>query len=860
MAFKKTPPPQNVPDSPEKLLLELPRRKIPGVLLHQGEMMKEYATTALDLPDVALQLPTGSGKTLVGLMIAEWRRRKFKETVVYLCPTKQLVNQVVEQADEQYGLSVNGFTGTVSSYSPTSKAQYTNADKIAITTYNSLFNTNPFFENPQIIIVDDAHAAENYIASLWSLRIERTKENHLALHKAISGLIKPYIDSVNFVKLTGQIQSLGDLFWSDKLATPTLFEIKDQLCAIIDAHVEQSDLRHPWKMIRDQLEGCQVYLSSQDILIRPLIPPTWTHAPFENAKQRIYMSATLGAGGDLERLTGRKRIQRLPVPKEWTHQGIGRRFFVFPSMSLREQEIIDLRHKMMELAGRSVVLVPNERQKNEITTEVKTNLRFDIFDAENIETSKKPFVQSPKAVAIIANRYDGIDFPGDDCRLLFIDGLPRTTNTQEQFLMSRMGANILFNERIQTRVFQAIGRCTRSLQDYSAVVVTGELLPDYLVNRSRRAYFHPELQAELEFGVEQSQDTKLSDLLDNFRIFLNNGTEWEEANNQILQKRSQAEQKPFPAINDLGAVVEYEIDFQRRMWQGDYEKAMEAAERVLGRLTSPELRGYRALWHYLAGSAAWREGKRGNQSLAAKALTHFQAAKDAAPNIPWLVTLSKYQPDSQKSTKTNVLLLTQIERLEIIFNELGTTHYRNYDKKEKEILEGLRNPSLFEQAQKLLGEMLGFAAEKIESEASPDPWWTIGKFYIVFEDHVDADAGTELSPTKARQAASHPNWIKANVSLPENAEIIPVLVSSVKKASSGAEPHLKDLTLWHVGHFISWAEQALAIIRNLRSTFFEPGDLDWRAKAYSTLEKEKLDAVSIIEFLSNNKASGFIRG
>jgi len=112
MAFKKTPPPAAVPDSPEKLLLDLPRRKIAGLLLHQGEIMRSYAATAVNAPDVALQLPTGSGKTLVALMIAEWRRRKFKERIVYLCPTRQLVNQVVEQATEQYGLTVHPFTGS----------------------------------------------------------------------------------------------------------------------------------------------------------------------------------------------------------------------------------------------------------------------------------------------------------------------------------------------------------------------------------------------------------------------------------------------------------------------------------------------------------------------------------------------------------------------------------------------------------------------------------------------------------------------------------------------------------------------------------------------------------------------------
>ena len=102
--------------------------------------------------------------------------------------------------------------------------------------------------------------------------------------------------------------------------------------------------------------------------------------------------------------------------------------------------------------------------RDQIAEDVEENLNFTIFRAEDIEESKKPFISSPTGVAAVANRYDGIDFPGDECRLLFIEGLPKATNLQERFLMSRMGANILFNERIQVRILQAIGRCTRSLE------------------------------------------------------------------------------------------------------------------------------------------------------------------------------------------------------------------------------------------------------------------------------------------------------------------------------------------------------------------------------------------------------------
>lgn len=455
--------------------------------------------------DVALQLPTGSGKTLVGLLIGEWRRRKFGERVVYLAPTRQLVNQVVEQAEEKYGLTVHGFVGPSRDYDPTARADYKSGAHIAITTYSSLFNSSPFFDDADVVILDDVHAAENYISALWSVRVERTKPEHLGVHTALCTLLKPLLEPFNYARLIGEVESISDRTWVDKLPTPEYKKILDNLIEIMDVHTEGTELAHSWQMIRENLHSCHLYFSSQEILIRPLIPPTWTHDAFARPKQRIYMSATLGKGGDLERLVGRAPIKRLPVTAGWDSHGVGRRFFIFPEMSLSAEEGKLLRLELMKKADRSLVLVPYTKLRDEIAEEVTNVLGYQVFNAEDIEGSKTQFINAKEAVAIVANRYDGIDFPGNECRLLFIEGLPKATNLQERFLMARMGANVLFNERIQTRVLQAIGRCTRSLEDYSAIVVSGEELPDYLADPHRRKYFHPELQAELTFGVEQSK-------------------------------------------------------------------------------------------------------------------------------------------------------------------------------------------------------------------------------------------------------------------------------------------------------------------------------------------------------------------
>jgi Rad3-related DNA helicase len=162
----------------------------------------------------------------------------------------------------------------------------------------------------------------------------------------------------------------------------------------------------------------------------------------------------------------------------------------------------------MRTAKRSLVLTPSLEAAKVIEAEVKKSLKCEVFTADQLEAGRSKFVECDRAVAVVANRYDGIDFPNDDCRLLFVEGLPKATNLQERFLMNRMGAHLLYNERVQTRVVQAVARCTRGLNDFSAVVVSGDELTDYLTNVKRRKHFHPELQAELLFGVEQSQKNR----------------------------------------------------------------------------------------------------------------------------------------------------------------------------------------------------------------------------------------------------------------------------------------------------------------------------------------------------------------
>jgi len=96
------------------------------------------------------------------------------------------------------------------------------------------------------------------------------------------------------------------------------------------------------------------------------------------------------------------------------------------------------------------------------------------------------------------------------------------------------------------------------------------------------------------------------------------------------------------------------------MWQEDYTEALSKAESVIGVLTDGKLGGYRALWEYLAGSAAIMAASEGNTVFNGKAQDHFSKAKRIAKGIPWLVQLSQRNEGDTSSSdqdKTNALIM-----------------------------------------------------------------------------------------------------------------------------------------------------------------------------------------------------------
>ncbi len=474
--------------------------------------------------------------------------------------------------------------------------------------------------------------------------------------------------------------------------------------------------------------------------------------------------------------------------------------------------------------------------------------------ASDIEESKAAFTSQESCVAVLANRYDGIDLVGDECRILIIEGLPKASNLQELFLLSRMACGTLLHDRIRTRIIQAVGRCTRSATDYATVCVIGDDFHDWLVLEERRAIFHPELQGELEFGVAQSKELSASEIMENLRVFLEHGDDWDAVDSDILEYRDEATQKPIPGQDELMKAAILEVDHQYACWDEDHERALELSQRIASELSGDVLKGLRGFWYYQGASAAHALYCRLRSGVhRAKASELYGRASKCALVISWLRDLAhetcEGDVDEADMSEEDCLLTANVERIERIFESKAFTSSRRFEREAKEVLDGLALDDYkpFERAQVRFGELLGFECGNKKTTSASDPWWISGGVQcLVFEDKSDSQPGNAIPVKHAKQAASHPQWILRHVPLEVGAEIFPILVSPQTDIDEEVPTFAEGVSYWNIEEFRGWAREAIAVLRDVRATFSGAGNIEWRAEVAQRLTESELDPKSII--------------
>lgn len=848
------------PADPETLFRSLKRAQwVPYLWSHQSDLLRSYCEKHQQTADVALELPTGSGKTLVGLLLAEWRREQYEERVLYLCPTRQLCHQVASQA-EAYGIDTRVLVGKQTEYPPDDYGDFATSRAIAITTYSGVFNVNPRL-NGHVLVLDDAHAAEGFVSSLWTVSVRRSQSPEI--FKELLELIKSGIPRDVYARLAGsqyEPNVISALPYSEVVRLAQ--SVRDYLNGRSEAGGLPESVYYPWITIRDHLEACQFYYAWGEISVRPVIPPTRTHSVFADARQRIYMSATLGEGGDLERIFGVPNIARLPVPKGWERQGSGRRLILFPDRSLGIPEADRLGVEAIKVHGRALAISPSHAKTEKLAEQLTAQLPgYILLGAEDVEKDLEPFTEEGRAVLLLAGRYDGLDLPDETCRLLIVSGLPAGINLQERFLYERLGAAALLRDRIRTRLTQAMGRCTRNSNDYATVILAGDRLFDFCTKPETRVGLHPELQAEMIFGLDNSEGHESADdFLELIQLFLAQGKDWAEAEKAIIQIREGLEKQKSLSTEVLERTVEAEVNYVLSLWAGDYERALDLGRRVADTLEGPQLTTYRGWWYYLAGVAAWLLSTRtGRGDLQVVARDLWQRARRANPLQTWFREIEAVLPalaveKGEEVASTSALAIESIASCLLELGLIGSRFERVVQELDQELAQAESTP--FELGLQQLGRLLGWKSIRPGGKGTPDGVWLLGdEIGLVFEAKTDETPSGPISKTTALQAAGHLDWARANLPLSERARVGIVVVSRRQHLDRAAVVHSRGLHCVAPSTIQTLGQTVAAALREVRSKSAETELLALHWNIHEVFQKEKLLPEDVLLRLTAQKIS-----
>lgn len=728
---------KNKPIEPREIFMTLPtkskRYEYPRDV--QTDVWKKWFDRRNQKNNI-IKMNTGSGKTVVGLMILQSCLNEGKGPSVYVAPDNYLVEQVCNEARELGILTATD----------EKDYKYNENKAILVINIHKLVNGKSVFGMSSIrgypigsIIIDDVHACLDTITTQFSLHIPAEHELYSKMLGVFGQAWKSYNDKayIDIVEMHDpqKIEILPFWIWQEKQ--------HDIYRLLREYDNEQNEFIYfNLPLIENCLPLCSCVITSRNIEIMPKGISISNISSFENATRRIFMSATLSDDGVFVSALGLKKTDITDIITPEKANDIGDRLMLFPThlnKCITEEEI---KSKVVELSKdyNVVVIVPSyERGK------FWDDTGKHIINKENINSAVVKLKAEHIGLLVFVNRYDGVDLPDNACRILVIDGLPPLRTDYDKYVQSvNSTSNILEREQIQ-KIEQGMGRGVRSNSDSCCVVLMGNQLADVLIRGQGVSYFSKatfeqyRLSKELwDLLINEKPEPTIDDVFELADYSLKRELEWVEKSKERL---STIAYNTIPNINETTVILREAFD---NAFIKQYRKAAETMDKIINIASDSKTKGY--LMQIKAEYTNFFDCSKAQQIL--------RSAHDC--NLGVLNPINGIQYDK---------LINNKEQVKSIIDFINNDHYvpNQYVIYINSILDGLvfsPNYNQFENCICELGKILGFKSSRPEQEIKkgPDNLWAIGNGkYIV----IECKSGTitdSIDKRDCNQLAGSVNW------------------------------------------------------------------------------------------------------
>lgn len=723
--------------------------------------------------DIVIKLHTGGGKTLVALLMAQSVMNETGEPVLYLAPTNQLVDQILDMSRD-YGIPALRYVRRM--FLP---VEFYNGKAVLVGTYQTLFSGRNKFgirgSSKEVvkvgaIILDDAHAALSLVRDAFTLNI--LADEHRTLYTDLADRFRPAFKDVG---LSGSFEDIisGKDFGIIEVPSWAWHQKISEVQQFLSKRTEEVN-GFVWPFLRDNLGVCHCLFSKHRVSITPIFPPVDMLPTFEDAKRRIYMSATIADDSEIIR-TFDASGESISKPITSTSlAGVGERMILVPELMDFGTPIRPLvKYIATNLAanGKGVaILTPSGLAAAEWSDIADHPENTDEVSNKIIEM-QKGYISKP---LVLANRYDGIDLAGNACRFLVMDDLPQGTTNYDQFRMNVV-ADAAVNSLLAQRIEQGIGRGTRGGADYCVIMLIGRKLVSWIGRKEKVKFLTASTRSQLKMGQKISKKvTTPHEMNETIGQLLTRDPDWVNYHASELADAAHAESVDELALR-LAAEERKIFNLQRHR---QYEKALAKIEKLMNKNKINADKQHRAWLAALAARIAYQTG---NVDKGQKyQTTAFFVNNNHSPPRERPAYTPRATPGKQSREIVN-LLAKYNRRAAILadFNEATSN------------LVPEASSSRYEEALAALGTFLGFDTERPDKvyKTGPDVFWrTDAAFDFVIEAKNQKDKESQLNKRDHAQLLEAEQWFKAQYPNREVVRVsaLPEAIADEKATTAGS--------------------------------------------------------------------------